>query len=189
MRIGGLVKLSVVDWPGTPAAVVFTKGCNFRCSYCRNPLLVFPDLLDRTPDIPSDIVLNYLHLCSSFIEGVVIAGGEPTIQHKLPDFLYSVKDMGLKVKLDTNGTNPAMLKKLIESELVDYIAMDIKAGFTDEQYENITGVSVEGLMGDILQSVQIIRSSGLFHHFYTTVLPSVHTPEIIEELEITTVRQ
>lgn len=182
MRIGGFVKQSSDEWPGENVAIVYVKGCNFRCSYCRNTLMALPGLLDRTTEIPQDIVFHYLKMSHPKLTGVVVSGGEPTMQQSLPGFLASVKALGLKVKLTTNGTNPEMLNKLINLKLVDHISMDIKSGFAPGQYESITGTRSDIYIESVLQSISILKSSGISHQFFTTVLPGIHTPEILGEL-------
>lgn len=126
IRIGGLVKQSFVDWDGVLSAVVFTKGCNFRCSYCHNPALVVPALMRERPDVAESEVFDYLARRRGWLDGVVVTGGEPTLHAGLPAFLERVKALGYRVKLDTNGTNPEMLRQLIASGAVDFVAMDIK---------------------------------------------------------------
>ena len=115
IRIGGLVKQSFVDWDGVLSAVVFTKGCNFRCSYCHNPALVVPALMRERPDVAESEVFDYLARRRGWLDGVVVTGGEPTLHAGLPAFLERVKALGYRVKLDTNGTNPEMLRQLIAS--------------------------------------------------------------------------
>ena len=123
MNIGGLVKNSFVDYPQQIAAVIFTNGCNMNCWYCHNQ-----DLITGTrARIPEDFVLSYLKERKNKIDGVVITGGEPTLQIDLLPFIKKIKDMGYLVKLDTNGSNPNILEELISLKLIDYIAMDIKA--------------------------------------------------------------
>ena len=119
IRIGGLVKQSFVDWDGVLSAVVFTKGCNFRCSYCHNPALVVPALMRERPDVAESEVFDYLARRRGWLDGVVVTGGEPTLHAGLPAFLERVKALGYRVKLDTNGTNPEMLRQLIASGAVD----------------------------------------------------------------------
>jgi pyruvate formate lyase activating enzyme len=123
MKIGGLQKISMVDYPGLICATVFTQGCNFRCGFCHNR-----DLMTTGPDFgfSEKDVLAYLNDRKSMIEGVCITGGEPTFWVDLPDFIGRLKSLGLKVKLDTNGSNPEMIKDLLKAEMLDYVAMDVK---------------------------------------------------------------
>lgn len=182
MRIGGIVHSSLIDWEGKIASVIFTKGCNFRCGYCHNPSLVLPHLIRKTRDIPVEEVLGDLEERKEWIDGVVVTGGEPTIHADLPDFIGHLNAMGLLIKLDTNGTNPEMLRYLIVNKLLDYVAMDIKTVIEVSQYQEITGCSVNGITSLITESVEILRSSGISYQLRTTVIPGYHTDEILEQL-------
>lgn len=181
-RIGGFVKQSLIDWEGVLAAVVFTKGCNLRCGYCHNPSLVIPDALERTVDIPEEEVLDYLSRRRGWIEGVVVTGGEPTLQAGLADFLRRVRGLGYWIKLDTNGTDPDTVGRLLAEGLVDYVAMDIKHLPEYAAYRRVTPLS-EAMMDNILRTVALLRSSGVACQFRTTVLPGLHTPEVCRRLE------
>lgn len=182
MRIGGLVKQSLVDWPGYLAAVIFTKGCNFRCSYCHNPLLVLPELMNKTPDLPEHSVIDYLKQRKEWLDGVVITGGEPTMQADLIRFICEIREIGLRIKLDTNGSDPELLNTIIERRLVDFIAMDIKSELNGEKYEIITGISDKGIIENILRSIKIIHDSGVSHQFRTTMLPGIHSHQEIDSI-------
>ncbi len=163
MRIGGFQPFTLSDFPGCVAAIVFSQGCNFRCSYCHNE-----GLLCRTPDkgalIPQEEVLGFLDRRSGRITGVVVTGGEPTLQADLPLFLLRLRAMGLKVKLDTNGSNPRMLSQILLEGLVDYVAMDVKAPW--DAYSRITGVDCN--TDALRQSMNMILQSGVAHEFRTT---------------------
>lgn len=167
MIIGGFQKMTLLDFPGRVAAMVFTRGCNFRCPYCHNP-----ELLDKSrgADYSTEQILRYLSAKRFFLDGVVITGGEPTIHPGLPDFLREVKALGLLVKLDTNGSNPMVLKTLLKQGLVDYVAMDVKAGWGN--YEKIT--KLPGIEGNCIRSMGLIRESGVDYEFRTTVFPPVN---------------
>ena len=167
MLIGGFQKFSLTDYPGESCAIVFTQGCNFRCPYCHNPELVEPASYE-TP-IPENYVLDFLKRRKTMLEGVTVTGGEPLLQKDLRFFLKNIKEMGYTVKLDTNGSFPEQLKKIIEEGLADYIAMDIKAPL--EKYASVTRVNVN--MKDIQKSIDIIIHSNLNYHFRTTVLKSL----------------
>jgi pyruvate formate lyase activating enzyme len=132
LKVAGLIKHSLIDYPGKIAAVVFMQGCNFRCGFCHNP-----DLLDLTQPavIPQDVVMVFLNKRKGIIEGVVLTGGEPTIQKDLVEFAKEIKKMGYDIKLDTNGSDPAILEMMIQEKLVDYVAMDIKGSL--EKYKEI----------------------------------------------------
>ncbi len=162
MKIGGFQKFSLIDYPGKIAAVIFTQGCNFRCFYCHNPELIFPERFGELYDTSE--VLSFLEKRRDRLEGVVISGGEPTLQGDLIDFTGKIKKMGYSVKLDTNGTNPGVVKEMISRGLLDYIAMDIKAPL--EKYNLITGAVVNLI--DIKESIRIIESSGIDYNFRTT---------------------
>jgi len=162
MKIGGLQKFSLIDYPGKMAAVVFTQGCNMRCGYCHNPQLVYPDLFQGTI-APRD-VLEFLGLRRGKLEGVVVSGGEPTLQSDLSGFLRDIKAMGYQIKLDTNGALPGVLDNLIKDRLVDYIAMDIKAPLN--KYSQVCGCDVD-IMAIVL-SIRLIERSCSDYHFRTT---------------------
>jgi pyruvate formate lyase activating enzyme len=150
MIIGGFQKVSLIDYPEKIAAVVFTQGCNFRCGYCHNPELIDGGL--ASPPYSSDKILDFLKTRIGKLDGVVITGGEPTLQKDLVDFIQKIKNLGFLVKLDTNGTHPEVVEELLERNLVDYIAMDIKAPF--EKYEEITRVKVD--IEKIKKSISIV---------------------------------
>lgn len=175
MKIGGFVKQSLIDYPGKLAAVVFTQGCNFCCGYCHNPQLVLPELYLERPDLIPLNIISYLEKHKNWLDGVVVTGGEPTIHKDLPLFLKEIKGMGYSVKLDTNGTNPAMLDKLIRNKLVDYIAMDIKIVPEKDLYSKITGIQMsDDLIEKILTSIIVLRHTPIKVEFRTTVIPGIH---------------
>ena len=182
MRIASLQKQSFIDWEGKTVAVVFTKGCNFRCGYCHNPSLVLPHLLNSTPDISEKEIFNYLQNRKNWLDGVVITGGEPTIHADLPEFVASIKKLGFQIKLDTNGTNPSMLIKLIKYKLVDYIAMDIKTVLEADKYGEVVGIKDDRMIDKISSSIEILRSENISYQFRTTIIPDLHTPEIKNRL-------
>ena len=173
MKLGGLVKFTLIDFPGTPAAIVFTQGCNFRCRYCHNPELVYPHLF--TPSMPQEEVMAFLQRRQGTLEGVVVSGGEPTLQEDLIRFMTDVKALGYKTKLDTNGTRPEVLKELIDKKLVDFIAMDLKAPL--DKYALITGVEANSTV--IRQSMDLILKSGLGYQFRTT-----YDKEVLDDNDI-----
>ncbi|MBO7238090.1 MAG: anaerobic ribonucleoside-triphosphate reductase activating protein [Elusimicrobiaceae bacterium] len=173
MKIGGLIKFTLIDYPGRVAAVVFTQGCNFRCRYCHNPELVYPHLLQEA--MPEEEVMAFLRHRQGTLEGVVVTGGEPTLQPDLLRFLADIKKLGYYVKLDTNGSKPDVVRAAIEQKLVDYIAMDLKAPF--EKYSLITGVEFE--QHALQESMDLIRRSGLAYEFRTT-----YDKEILNDADI-----
>jgi pyruvate formate lyase activating enzyme len=183
IRIGGFTKQSFIDWEGRTCAVVFTKGCNFRCSYCHNPSLVLKNQLEKMPDIDHNEIIDYLTSRKDWLDGVVVSGGEPTVHIDLPDFLRKIKSLGFPVKLDTNGSNPCMLKELINRNLIDFIAMDIKTCLEKVTYSEVTNCSDQDVIKKIYQSLDVLRSSGIAYQLRTTVLPGHHTNAIMEELK------
>jgi pyruvate formate lyase activating enzyme len=157
MNIRGFVDTSFVDWDGKVSCVVFTGGCNLRCGFCYNfGLVLHPEKFDW---IPEEHVLNYLRENSD-----------------------RVKALGLGIKLDTNGTNPQVLKQLIDQGLIDFVAMDVKARLDEGVYSDLAGVSLNGSMDDIKRTIQIIIDSGVDHEFRTTVVPGVHSKEDVEQI-------
>lgn len=183
MRIGALIKQSLVDWEEKVVAVIFTKGCNFRCGYCHNPELVLPKLIQQTNDISSERVLAYLKTRQHWLDGAVITGGEPTMQNDLPDFIRTIKSLGYKVKLDTNGSNPDELKLLIEAHLLDFVAMDIKTILEPGSYFEISNYSHPQLLDRVNQSISLLRNSNIEYQFRTTIDKRFHSDELIEKLQ------
>lgn len=176
MIIGGLQKTTLIDYPGKIACTIFTIGCNFQCPFCYSPELVLPQKIKKQPKIPEKEILNFLKKRRGKIEGVVICGGEPTIQKDLSLFLKKIKKMNFLVKLDTNGYLPNALKNLIKKKLVDYIAMDIKG--PKEKYEKYCGKKID--LKKIEDSIKTIKSSGLDYEFRTTIAPGITETDIIK---------
>lgn len=173
--IGGLQKSSLIDYPGHICAIVFTQGCNFRCPYCHNPELI---KLNGKNTMSVSTILEFLKTRVGKLDGVVITGGEPTLQEDLPEFIESVKGLGFLVKLDTNGTNPKMLKKLLDDKLIDYAAMDIKAPI--EKYSEVACAKVD--VDNILKSIELLKNSNIDYEFRTTVVKSQLCPEDFEKI-------
>lgn len=171
MIIGGLQKVSLVDYPGHISATLFLQGCNFRCPYCHNPELVNPELFQRP--LPEEEVWAFLRNRVGKLDGVAITGGEPTLHKDLPDIMRRIKGLGLLVKLDTNGSHPDMLEQIIGLRCVDYIAMDLKAPL--ERYAELTGVRVD--IAAIQKSIRLIMDAPVASEFRTTVVRSLLTPE------------
>lgn len=173
MKIGYFNKFSLIDFPGKISCIVFTIGCNFRCPYCHNPELVLHKFFPK-PIIEKDF-FNFLKKRKGKLEGVVITGGEPLLQNDILDFLDKIKSMGFLVKLDTNGSFPEILEKAIMKNLLDYIAMDIKAPF--DLYPLITQVKVD--IQKIKKSIDLIMNSGISYEFRTTVVKNLLKPKDI----------
>ncbi|HNZ84107.1 MAG TPA: anaerobic ribonucleoside-triphosphate reductase activating protein [Candidatus Pacearchaeota archaeon] len=167
MEIYGLIKSSLIDYPGKVCAIVFTGGCNFRCSFCYSGELVLPEKINSQPKIDPEYLENFLKERKGLIDGIVICGGEPTLHNDLPEFAAKLKSYGYVVKLDTNGTNPEMLKQLIAGKLINYVAMDIKG--PKEKYKQICGADVD--IKKIEESVEILKNSDIDFEFRTTVTP------------------
>lgn len=171
MKIGGWQKFSLIDYPGKISAVIFTQGCRFRCPFCHNPELVVPEKFAES--ISAGEVLNFLESRKSRLDGVVISGGEPTMQPDLIDFISQLKKMGFSVKLDTNGSFPDALENLIQEKLVDYVAMDIKSPLSKYAAHTNSDIKEEY----IKKSIELIKKSGLDYEFRTTVVKEQLSPE------------
>ncbi len=167
MVIGGFQKTSLSDFPGVISSIVFTRGCSLRCPYCHNPELVDPARYAAA--LPWETVKRHLQSRAGRIEGVVVTGGEPTVHADLLELLAEIRSMGLKVKLDTNGTNPQMLRQAVHRGLLDYVAMDLKAPL--ELYDRVAGVSVD--TAAVSESLAVVRACGLPHEIRTTFAPAV----------------
>ncbi len=166
MIIGGLQPCSFSDYPGRTSVVIFTQGCNFRCPYCHNGSLLDREQPGRSSE---ENVFAFLHNRKRHLGGVVVSGGEPTIQNDLTRFLRRVKKLGFPVKLDTNGSRPSVVEHLLTDRLIDYIAMDVKAPLG--KYNKICGTTVK--TDCILKSIGLIATSNISHHFRTTKITSM----------------
>jgi len=175
MKIAGIQKLTLIDFPGKLACTVFLMGCNFRCPWCYNPELVLPQKIKKQSYIPEKEFFNFLKERKGFLEGVVLCGGEPTINKKLSQFCKKIKNFGFLVKIDTNGSNPKVLKNLIDKQLIDYVAMDVKA--PKEKYNELTGVKVN--IKKIQKSINILKESKINYEFRTTLVPKLLSKEDI----------
>ena len=174
MRIDGLQKMTLLDFPGKVACTVFTGGCNFRCPFCHTALLVTE--LPENPDYTVDEILAFLKKRSGLLDGVAITGGEPLINPDIGDFIRSIRRLGYSVKLDTNGSYPDRLKSLVAEGLIDYVAMDIKN--CREKYAETVGLkSLE--LSRIEESVDFLKSGAVDYEFRTTVVKEFHTVEDI----------
>ncbi len=177
MRIVGLMKTTLLDYPGKVASTIFTGGCNFRCPYCHNGDLV----LNHTTMEPysEEEIFSHLNKRKNTLNGVCITGGEPTLQSELPEFIRKVKTLNLLVKLDTNGTNPAMLSSLLNEGLLDYVAMDIK--HCKSKYNDVACMNPLNLQ-NIEDSVEILKNSSIDYEFRTTVTRELHKMEDFQEI-------
>jgi len=181
MKFAGLVKQSLVDYPGEVTAVLFTRGCNIRCPFCQNT-----DLLLRSPRFVEPIsleeALDFLKERKGFLDAVTVTGGEPTLHEDLPHALSAFKALGYLVKLDTNGTNPAMLQQLIAGGILDYVAMDIKAPLDYRKYARACGKLTTEEFFNVRSSIRMLMEAGIEVEFRTTVVPLLHSFEDIEEI-------
>ena len=175
MKISGLQKLTLLDFPGKMACTVFTYGCNFRCPFCHNAMLVTKENSDS---ISEEEFFAFLKKRQGILDGVCISGGEPTLQKDLAEFIKKIKAIGYAVKLDTNGSNPDILINLISENLIDYVAMDIKN--SPEKYSITCGCDVN--VDKIKESVSIIIESGINHEFRTTTVREYHSAEDFEAI-------
>lgn len=176
--IKGFIESSLIEWEGKIVSIIFLPACNLRCPYCHAPHLVqTPNELES---IPADAVIGKIRQNVGWVDGVVVTGGEPTTHKQLDAFLTLLKDTGVVVRLDTNGTNPQAIKDLIARKLLDCIAMDIKAPLQKAKYELVSGVPCN--IDDIKKSIRIILESGIEYEFRTTVCPSQLDGDDIEEI-------
>ena len=175
MKIAGLQKLSLLDYPGYVSCIIFTKGCNFKCPFCHNSSLINDD---DEGLIKEEEIFEFLNKRKNTIDGVSITGGEPLLQKDLVSGIIKIRDMGFKVKIDTNGSIPNILKQLVDNKLVDYIAMDIKNTF--DKYELTTGCKVN--IDNIKESINIIENSNIDYEFRTTVVKEYHSIDDIKSI-------
>lgn len=176
MIISGFQKLTLVDYPGNTACIVFTQGCNFRCPFCHNSSLLTASNNSNT--IEPQTVFDYLDKRKGMIDGVCISGGEPLLHQDIEEFIKKIKEKGYKVKLDTNGSKPEVLKRLIDNNLIDYVAMDIKNCF--QKYNLTAGVEV--ITNDIKKSIEILKNSNIDFEFRTTIVKELHSYENITQI-------
>ena len=175
MELGGIQKVTLIDYPGKIACTIFTLGCNFRCHFCYSSELVLPQKIKNQPRVSEADFFAFLEQKKGLLDGVVICGGEPTIHKDLPEFAKKIKETGFLVKLDTNGSNPEMLKKLIKQKLVDYVAMDVKA--PKEKYLKVIGAKIDVV--NIEKSIKVLKESKIDYEFRTTIAPGLLKKEDI----------
>ena len=179
MLITALTKFSAIDFPGRLACILFTGGCNLRCGFCHNAEFVLPERLkELTNPVPFETVLNFLGERRGLLDGVSICGGEPTVHQDLPERMKDIKNLGFQIKLDTNGSNPAMLEKIIAAGLVDYLAMDIKDALPYRP--ELVGVEIDA--GLIRRSVALVKNAGVEYEFRSTILPTFHDLETLRSM-------
>lgn len=176
MRIAGFEKISLQDFPDHVSCIIFTQGCNMRCPFCQNSTLI---PMESDSLIDEDEILEYITLRKKVLDGVVISGGEPTLQKDLKEFIKKVKDIGLDVKLDTNGMNFTLLQELVEENLVDYVAMDIKNNFS--KYDMTAGLKNSNV-DNISKSIEFLKTKKVDFEFRTTIIKQFHKLEDIKEI-------
>jgi pyruvate formate lyase activating enzyme len=178
VNIGGFQACSLCDFPGKVAAVIFLQGCNFRCPYCHNQSLL-PSIVPADRLISKSSILEKLHYRKDFLDGAVLCGGEPTMQTDLPEFATEIHQMGYAIKLDTNGSRPHMIERLLAAGLLDYVAMDIKAPWA--KYESLAGLKTE--VANIKASIQLLTASGIGHEYRTTFMRRLLAQQDIEDIK------
>lgn len=178
MLICGLQKLTLLDFPGYIACTIFTQGCNMRCPFCQNAGLVMPDEFKNNTYISTTEILSFLDSRKNKLQGICITGGEPTLQSDIIDFMGTVKAIGYKIKLDTNGTKPDIISKILSKKLINYIAMDIK---NDQAHYAINSGS-EIAFSNILQSIDLIKNANIEYEFRTTVVDELHSPDMFQNI-------
>lgn len=180
MLISAINKLTLVDYPGKLAAIIFTAGCNMRCGYCHNAEFVLPERIEKLKDhfIPFEAVKNFLQSRKGLLDAVVFCGGEPTMQSDLLERMEEVKAMGFLVKLDTNGLRPDIIKTALEKGIVDYIAMDLKTSL--KQYPDLVRMPVD--RQKIEESIDLVMHSGIEYEFRSTILSDHHDRETLEDM-------
>ena len=166
----------MVDYPGKICSLIFLSECNFRCPYCHNPEMVLND--PKIEEISQDEIIDYMKEKRKWVDALCITGGEPCLHENLPEFIAKIKKEGFLVKLDTNGSNPEMIKELLDKKLLDFISMDIKSDL--ENYEKIAKVKVD--LEKIKKSVNLIKNSDIDYEFRTTILPELHTKEDLKKI-------
>ncbi|MCK9272864.1 anaerobic ribonucleoside-triphosphate reductase activating protein [Candidatus Gracilibacteria bacterium] len=180
MQISGIQKTTLLDYPDKVATIIFTLGCNFRCHYCHNFEFVLPEKAKKFLNdlISENAFFNFLEQRKEFLDGVVISGGEPTLQKDLYEFVKKIKDMGFLVKIDTNGRDPALIRKMIDEKLIDYVAMDIKNPI--EKYDKIVNADFD--KNNILETISILLEGKIDYEFRTTIVKGVHSEQDIEDM-------
>jgi pyruvate formate lyase activating enzyme len=183
MQIIGIQTTTLVDYPGTVACIVFTAGCNFRCPFCYNPQAVLPELIAKyqSQQIPESAFFNFLESRKDFLEGVSICGGEPTLHPDLYQFAQQIKQRGFKVKLDTNGRDASLVKKMVNDGILDYVAVDMKAPF--EKYNQFSGIPMTSAFKESFQELlTFLLHNGVDYEYRSTLIKGYHTIDDIEKM-------
>lgn len=175
-----MIKTSLIDWEGKIVSTLYLSRCNFRCPFCYNSELILDP--DNIKSISQKEIDSYLLENKDFIDGICMSGGEPTLYLDLPAYFKGIKDKGFLIKLDTNGTNPQLLKKLLNFNLVDYIALDIKSSLDPDNYSKAAGIKIGMIIEKIKNSIELIMNSNIDYEFRTTIVPLLHSDETIIEI-------
>lgn len=177
MKISGMQKLTLLDYPGKTACLLFTQGCNFRCPFCHNKDLLSNENAESM--ISEEEIFQYLEKRKGLIDGVCISGGEPLLQEDIDEFISKIRQMGFSIKIDTNGSSPSRLKRLIDKNLIDYVAMDVKNDFLN--YDKTSGVERLNIE-NIKRSIKIIEESNIEYEFRTTLVREFHKLGQLEKI-------
>lgn len=180
MKIKGFIETSLLDWEGMIVSTLYVPYCNFRCPYCQNSGLVLNP--EQYEIIPFQTIKNYLVEHRDWIDGICLTGGEPCLHEDLVDFIKKIREVGMRVKLDTNGAFPGVLQEILDIGIINYVAMDIKAPLEIEAYRKSVGIKSSNLVPKIEESIKIIMESGIDYEFRTTVVPTLHKKEDIETI-------
>ncbi len=178
--IKGFIQTSMLDWDGMIVSTLYVPGCNFRCPFCQNSGLILTP--DKYETIPLKQVTDYLIKNKGWIDGVCLTGGEPCMYEDLADFIGEIRKTGVKIKFDTNGAFPGVLKGLMDKNIIDYIAIDIKAPLEEEPYKKSAGIENKLLIDRVKESIKIVMKSKIDYEFRTTVVPTLHSREDIEKI-------
>ncbi len=180
VTIKQMIETSLIDWEGKIVSTLYVPSCNFRCPYCYNcDLILYPE---NFPNIAQSEIDSFLLERKDFIDGICMSGGEPTLSPDLPAYFKEIKEKGFLIKLDTNGTNPKLLKNLLDFSLVDYIAMDIKSSLDFDNYSKSAGIKDKMMLEKVKDSIEIIMNSKIDYEFRTTIVPLLHSEEAIMEI-------
>jgi pyruvate formate lyase activating enzyme len=180
LAIKGFDQMSLIDWDGMVAMTLYLSGCNFRCPYCHNSeLVLFPD---KYESIPIDEILAYVREHDDFLDGAVVTGGEPCCHGEIFDLARMLKAEGMKVKLDTNGSFPDVIEALITRELVDYVAMDVKAPLDFESYARSAGITDRRAFERVKDSIDLLLEGRVDYEFRMTIVPALHRPSDLKQV-------